>query len=74
VQFKYIEADAISFGLQRETREELASLEHAIDKLFNTSSYQAYDLEDWSLAVTLTSHLCFPEGSGTVAVEFVLQV
>jgi hypothetical protein len=74
VQVKYLDAEGINFGLQRESREELPGLETAIHKLLNTSSYKAYDLEDWSLAVDLKSHICFPEGSGAVAVEFMVQV
>ena len=74
MQVKYIDADGINFGLQRDTREELSGLETQIHRLFNTSSYEPYNLDDWSLAVDLTSLLCFTEGSGTIAVDFAIQV
>lgn len=71
---KYLDADSIDFGLQRDSRDELEALEAKIYNLLDTSSFQAYDIEDWSLAVELTSHLCFPEASGAVPVHFMIQV
>jgi hypothetical protein len=73
-QVKYLDADGINFGRQLDSRDELSALEATIHKLMNISSYQAYSLEDWSLAVKLQSHICFPEGSEAVAVEFMVQV
>lgn len=74
MQVRYLNADGINFGMQHSSSEVLTGLEARINALFNTSSYQAQDLENWSLAVDLTSHLCFESGSGKVPVEFMIQV
>jgi hypothetical protein len=74
VQVRYLEADGIALGPQKGAVAELAALEDTVRTRMADAALHAYGLDDWSLAVELTSHLCLPDGPGEVAVQFSVQV
>jgi hypothetical protein len=73
LQTKYVDSGDISFGPQRFAMAELQTLEQAITKLLNSSEYQSYDIEEWSMAMHFTSYLCLPDGEDKT-VDLVVQV